>query len=732
MQQYHKEVRFILAVYIILALAYSIIIPPFEGFDEPGHFEVIRYIAENTRLPIIGQAGEIYQYRQEAAQPPLYYVLSAGLVRVMGLHADTIASHTQIKPRVVCGPETHNLYANRAVFYHNPHEQAFPGQSAVLMLYCLRAWSITLQAITVYFTYALLRRLSPHQITIARLGTAIVAFNPQFLFVSGAVNNDNLVTPLTTIGLYLILQIWLEGFSIRRSLAIGMIGGLAGLTKLSGWLILPLAVGAMTAQRLRSQPTRETALRWFGNCALLAFSAIAISGWWFWRNWTLYGDLTALEPMLDIVGRRTIPIIPLEESYRMFLSFWGQVPCAYYPSVFYLPFALLSIAGIIGLGWAWRQAPTLKRWVLLTLLGWFLLVLVSWIRWDIMTYAMGGRLLFPALPAIGGLLAIGLYQLPHRRSVISLTAIILVFMAWWTVANILPAFFAPPAIRRPDTVHPNQSIHAAFGEQIRLLGYDLKANPDTQQLDIRLYWLTTIALEPDYSLALQLVSSAPEENTLRWTYDSWPGRGNYPTSAWQPGRAIVDHYRFDIPEANFLTQAWDLQLTWYNEQTLERLPVITNGTVEMHHLTLAQLRWPGKSPTCPGDSRLTGDVRFGDALALTHAWIVPGVADTQVFLCWKALNPPPTNYHVFVHLYDDAGNLRQTGDGPPMNGAFPTSLWQPGDAILDIHDLSGVQPQAGNTIAVGWYQLEDGSRLSTTYEHQPIQGNSIEIWPARP
>jgi hypothetical protein len=39
----------IVAAYLALALAYSIVIPPFEGLDEAEHLGVVRYVADTGR-----------------------------------------------------------------------------------------------------------------------------------------------------------------------------------------------------------------------------------------------------------------------------------------------------------------------------------------------------------------------------------------------------------------------------------------------------------------------------------------------------------------------------------------------------------------------------------------------------------------------------------------------------------------------------------------------------------
>ena len=162
------------------------------------------------------------------------------------------------------------------------------------------------------------------------------------------------------------------------------------------------------------------------------------------------------------------------------------------------------------------------------------------------------------------------------------------------------------------------------------------------------------------------------------------------------------------------------------------LPVRMDGTPVGNRWVLSRLRWPGKPPFCPEDGRLASDVRFGNAIALTHAWVIPDASDVHVVLCWKSLNPLTRDEHVFVHLYDAEGYLLQAGDSPPMGGAFPTSLWQPGDTVMDVHILRDVALQAGNRIAVGWYNLRSGERLPATRNGERMLDDAVVIWPALP
>lgn len=735
MTRYHQlSCGLILLVFTALAVAYGLVVPPFENLDEIEHFGAVRYVAETGRLPVHGTPdADVYRYRQEASQPPLYYLLSAGLVRALGLEAPDAAPFWRFNPRLACGPQAPSLFDNRTVLYHNPNLEALPWHGALLMLHLLRLWSTLLQAATVTGAYALTRRAFPQHPGAALLAMAVVAFNPQFLLVASGVNNDNLVTPLATWGLYLMLGFWQEGVSVQRSLALGALIGLAGLSKLSGWLLLPLSLAVLLALGLRSLRRNDLASLKLSlaSLALLLAVPVSLAGWWFWRNWQLYRDPTGLAPMLDLVGIRESSLVSASVANLMFRSFWGQIPCSFFPSAFYAPYAMLTALSVVGLVWGRRRWAARERRAATILAGWLLLVVAAWVRWNSITPAPGGRLLFPALPAVAALMAVGVQTLGRPRIVIPAGVILLVLMASWTAAHILPAFFAPPP-RWADraAVRPSHSLNVEFGQVIRLLGYDTTPDAERSLLHVTLYWEAAAPTPEDYILALHLVSPVPGDTTLRWTYDSWPGHGTYPTSAWQPGEVIADRYRFRLPEAEFPTQAWDLQLVVYLPHSGARLPARVGGVPGGDRVILARLRLPGKEPTCPQVGQLASEVRFNDAVSLTHAWVTPADGGTQVALCWKALTRLPRDYQVFVHLYDGAGNLADAGDGPPMQGAFPTSTWEPGDVILDIHRIGS--PVGEGRITVGLYLLEDGSRLPAWVEDQPVREGEVVVWPSRP
>jgi hypothetical protein len=725
----------ILVAFLALAIACGVVIPPFENLDEIEHFGAIRHVAETGRLPVHGTpAAETYHYRQEASQPPLYYLLSAGLVRLLGLEADQETATVRPNPWVTCGFGGASPYDNRTVFYHDPNREAFPWQGTYQMLHILRIGSTLLQAVTVGLTYLLARRAFPNRRWIAPIAMAVVAFNPQFLLVASGVNNDNLITPMAALALLLLLDMLREGLSLGRGIGLGVVIGLAGLSKLSGWFLLVLTALVVVVRLVRTERSRlQTTL----SGAAIPLVALLVAGWWFWRNWQLYGDPTALRPMLELVGTRDGPAFSLQTANLMFRSFWGQLPCAFYPVAFYIPYAILSLLSLLGLVIGLPRLSADARWGAALMGGWFVTIVIGWMRWESTTPATGGRLLFPALPALATLIGLAISGLAQRRTpVASIVAIVsLALLAGWFTGVILPAFFAPPP-RYEDAraVEPDHVLDATFGDDVRLLGYDASLVDQGRDLDVTLYWQAQAPMAKDYTLALQLVSPVPGDTTLRWNYNSWPGHGTYPTSAWLPRETIADGYRFSLPESDFPTQAWDLHLVLYATESGQPLPVRLYGDPAGERVILSRLRVPGEPPSCPPEGELAAGLRFGEAIGLTHALITPEEGGTQVALCWEALQSPAADYTVFVHLESVAGTLIATGDSPPMVGAFPTAMWQPGDVILDVHHLPEEieDLEFPPVITLGLYRPEDGSRLPARIDGSPVPDDAVPIWPELP
>jgi hypothetical protein len=104
---------------------------------------------------------------------------------------------------------------------------------------------------------------------------------------------------------------------------------------------------------------------------------------------------------------------------------------------------------------------------------------------------------------------------------------------------------------------------------------------------------------------------------------------------------------------------------------------------------------------------------FGDAIALLGAEVEPGPSSpgqrVRVTLYWQSLRPVEANYSVFVHLLDREGQVVGQSNSYPAQGRLATSLWRPGEVIIDAHevlvDWDTVSPMVVR-VDVGLYRFE--------------------------
>jgi hypothetical protein len=85
----------------------------------------------------------------------------------------------------------------------------------------------------------------------------------------------------------------------------------------------------------------------------------------------------------------------------------------------------------------------------------------------------------------------------------------------------------------------------------------------------------------------------------------------------------------------------------------------------------------------------------------------------NVALYWQAKEPVDKSYNVFVHVLDSQGALQQQRDSAPVDGDYPTSLWQPGEVVVDGHrvPLPSDVPLRSYKVAVGMYDVATNERL---------------------
>jgi hypothetical protein len=503
-----------------------------------------------------------------------------------------------------------------------------------------------------------------------------------------------------------------------------------------------VGLGLLLVAIRRYRTDHRLPLPLIGKGALVFAVFSAVSGWWFIRNWALYGDFTGMSAMLSVYGGRGgWPLhLVVPELIDTFRSYWAVFACGlHFPPGVYWLFAGLVTLAVVGWIRGWRRTEADDRSLAILLLVWFGIVFVMWVRWNQITFAPLGRLLFQANAAIGPLLGYGLVVLTGRpRWVaigvgISLAALAVVgALAIVAPAYALPARYDVASAPVPDRPLPD----ALFGDEIEVLGYSLSSESlePGEALDVALHLRALRPLDEDYVLSLQLVSAAPGEDDVLVNYNTFPGSGAYGTPVWQEGEVIIDEYRLQIPETVERAQAWRATAIFYRPQDGVRLPVTVAGQPSGDTLGLELVRVGGSQSSAPPVSgRMDPPPAFGDAILLRGAEVSdlgepPGEPRVIVTLWWEAIGEPEMDYTVFVHLLDGQGNLAGSGDGPPMDGAYPTSVWQAGDHVVDGHAVTTEGRLLPGTylVEVGWYDPDSGQRLPVSVGGKPHPSGAVQ------
>lgn len=689
----------LLGVYLVLAVSYSLANPVYESTDELRHFRYVRHLVVYHRLPV----QRLDAPRAQSHHPPLYYALGA-LVSWWVPVAEDVYYQPPENPfwgyrYWEVGDDNKNQYLHGA-------DERFPFHGVVLAIYLVRWMTVLIGAGVVWITYRIGRQVFPHRPAPALLGAALVAFNPQFLYLSGAVNNDVLAALAGAAVLWVCVRVAQQGPGVRTDVTLGVLFGLALLTKFN---LLALLVLVELAYLIAVRRTGRWGAGWWtflrANLVVLSMATL-LAGWWFLRNWRLYGDPTGLNMLNQLWAGR-----PAAGNWWVFRqglpylwsSLWGrfgygQVPM---PPPVYRVLAIFCLVAVSGY-FLPRREPFPRAALLL--LGTSCLIFALVVGYYMLIQPAGamGRFFFPALPAFAVTLSLGLRRFfPRCAEGIgsSIVAIAAAALAVYALLGVLAPAFAPP---RPLTGSQIEAVphalDAQFGTVARLLGYQVTptAVEPGGVVEVTLYWQALARTDRNYTVFVHLLSSV---GTMVAQRDTWPGLGRYPTTAWQPGVAFADTYRVHVAQSAYAPDTAHVLVGLYlpggpRLLTPDGRDAVDLGTIEI------QPRQEGGLPNAL-------NFNFGDQVALVgyeldRRVVRPGET-IRLTLYWKALAALETDYRAFAHVLGVENQVWANRDSELLAGSAPTSRWQPGQVVEEVREL-----QVGLTTPPDFYDIEVG------------------------
>jgi len=551
------------------------------------------------------------------------------------------------------------------------------------------------------------------------LGAAtLVAFLPQFLFISSAVSNDNLATLLTVATLWQLARMMRRGTTNTRVAILGLLIGAALLTKLNTIALAGLA-SIVTVYAASEKREWRTAI---ARLVMLAAIVAAVAAWWYIRNWLLYGDLTTFSRLAGIVGERTSPLSFWRwfsaESEGLRLSFWGVFGWfnILASPQFYLFFDALALVGLIGIGVALVTRRDLSlRLAILPL--WCVLIFVALWEYASIIITSQGRLLFPALPAWAILWSWGVLTLvPTRFKSWALAAIgsaLAIIAALTPVLFIAPAYMPTVVAGTPQNVAP---LNWRFDNGIEWAGaaVERQAIRPGEVLKVTIYERIPAGEPPRDAIFIHLVNSADVIVAQR---DSLVASGNL--DARQAPGIVADTFDVSVPLGVPAPDEWRVQVGMYDPVGGARYNAHDSARQSLgNSLTLATVS-AQSSATVDWNYDFDGHVTLVNGELSRGA--IPRGGRLSLDLHWRNLPAGPADYHVFAHVLGTDDHIWAAAD-TPLDTTPATRL----DLDLDPQTPPEVYP-----IELGVYPLADGSRLSIFDARGQGIGDRLFLGPIR-
>ncbi|MBN1875153.1 MAG: hypothetical protein JXA33_13045 [Anaerolineae bacterium] len=761
----------LLTLYLLVGLAYIWVTPMMEKHDEAGHYGYLRYLHEHRQLPPLNTDDE---WLIEAKQPPLYYVITAVLTAWLpDIEDDALSGNGGLLAK--------NIYLdysvpgqrndNRNVYLHPPYlTPRFIGARAISLICGL---------LTMVTAYLIATILFPTQTALPLTVAAAVGFQPKFIYIATAINNDAATALLgALVTLLLVYRLKSETGRLKGlfhfkaetgssrlenlphfSLIMGVLLGIASLTKVSALVFFPLVgLGLLLIHKGFSRNL-------FREGFIILGIALLVGGWWYARNALLYADpftlgthtggSTTVRAFWERIGH---DLIAIEHNFwanpaRSFISElpidklligWGRVSLGLFivSLLRNFKFPINMHNGKDGKSMIWKSRlhsvffhQDISTWIIL--LSWpvtyFLLLVFYWNRqfkWPF------GRLLFPALTPISLVFVLGWWLMTPprwRRTVLTAnTAFILTLTGLIPFISIAPLYH-PWTDATGQTYLTDVSLHTVYRDPAtdtpiaELIGSQL---PDPVAVPgdytrVDLCWKVLAQTSQPYAVFVHVLDiasaytgNAPQIWGSRRTY---PGLGNLPTDRWPVGKMFCDPIWVPVSTGAPTPIGTLFEVGFIDPTTGQRLESITPDGEPVGLLAIrgtSLITAPHHPLTTPPQAT------FDTALELhSLSYILAGNTLTLT-LTWQTQAPVAYDATLFVHLTNAEGEVIAQVDRRPLDGRFPTSYWIPGHAITDTFSLS-LDDNARSQLAalrLGLYTWPSLERLIVTEVNgeQPI------------
>jgi hypothetical protein len=286
-----------LAVILCLALAHSLVyvfvMPPWQHYDEPNHFEYVWWLADRRALP---QPTDYHQAMRRAVAESM---IAHGFFRGMDYLPDLDA----VDQPIWIG--AHSQLTDPPLYYALAALPAWLARSVGVdaQLYAARGMSVLLYLLSVWAAWGVVKELTGPGNWLRWLTPLTLALLPGYVELMSAVNNDVGAAAFFALFLWGALRLVRRGFT-WIDFVWALAACLAGLlTKRTTFVAVPLLGLALL---LALFPARRRKWVWVFGGIILALGMIAIFDWgdaWLWYRKTSQSAAARLLQAASPVGQ---------------------------------------------------------------------------------------------------------------------------------------------------------------------------------------------------------------------------------------------------------------------------------------------------------------------------------------------------------------------------------------------------------------------------------------------
>lgn len=434
----------ILVYFIVFSLIYVIIIPPFETPDENLHLQYINYVSKFGRLPNQYEGmRDSSLFVGQGHQHPLYYIFMGSVVNLLSGDRK-VDAEPRFNKNHIWGGGTEGAVP---VFSHLDND--FKSNSDKNIFYLLRVFSVLFSLINLFFVYKIVLTVLQNP-KLACLSVFLAASLPQFQFLSCSVTNDNMTAMFASISVYYLIMVFRNPEKTKNFILSGLFFGLGLLAKKT-LIFLILSFVIVIAYSLFQKKGYKNLKR---NIIFVFVILFVLTGWYFIRNYLLYGGFLASQmerdTMQSLLDEKSIISVYFIKSYTkgaliLFDSFigrfgWMNLHLPVYIAVFYSLLFAVSFYGAISS--MYRNKFVSKNLLLLSFATVFFCL--AGIAYFNLTFAQQqGRYLFPVISLIMLIITFGLNSLTCKiKDEKSITIFYSFFTAIIVIFNIISLYKA--------------------------------------------------------------------------------------------------------------------------------------------------------------------------------------------------------------------------------------------------------------------------------------------------